>query len=365
MLHVAAATLSHPEDGRRITIESPVPAALERWLRSDCQRRFDGTELKEAVEAAAHLRFGLAHATDTNAFRLIHGAGDQLPGLSVDCYGDHLVVALAGDAAAQRGIILDALEPWAPQGIYLKLPPKQASTLTEARRAELAPPEPVWGRPAPAPLGIVESGLPFEVYLGDGLATGIFLDQRDNRVRVRQLAAGARVLNLFGYAGAFTVAAIAGGAAATVTVDAARAALARAERAIGAVSDDLGAHQLVCEDALDWLRRAARRGELFDLVVLDPPRFATTKRSRFRAATDYRSLAARALRCVAPGGRLLACTNHRGITVRKLRQALRDGAADADRQLLAVESLPPPIDFPPDPERGPHLKTLLAEVGPK
>jgi len=360
MLHASSVSLTHPSDGRAITLESAAPAALDRWVQGDEPSRYDAAGLADAIRAAAHLRGGLARAPDTTAYRLIHGAGDRLPGVTVDRYGGHLVVALTGEAVAHRELIVDVLDGFGPRGIYLKLPPKQASTIADPRREDLAPAAPVRGAPTDDPFRIHESSLPFEVRLGDGLATGLFLDQRDNRRRLRAMARGARVLNLFAYTGAFTVAAIDGGATSTTTVDVSRPALRRAEQASQSLSADSDAHRLACEDAFDWLRRAAKRGEPFDIAVLDPPSFATTKRSRFRAAHDYHRIVAATLRCVAPGGQLLACTNHRGMTPRQLERAVTTGARDAGRTLARVQSLPPPVDFPPDPDRGPHLKTVLA-----
>lgn len=362
MLHTARIRLPHPTGGGLVEIEAPTPPALERWLRGESPSSYGTEGLAEAVQAAAHQRFGLARRPDTTAYRLVHGAGDRVPGIAVDRYGDHLVVTLTGAAVEHREAILEVLAQLGPQGIYLKMPPKQASRLGGRHGADVAPPVPVRGAPAPDTTIILEAGLELAVRLGDGLSTGIFLDQRDNRRRVRRLSPDAQVLNLFGYTGAFTVAAIAGGARQTVTVDAAKPAVARAERAIASIGASPEAHRVVCDDAFRWLRRAAKRGRQFDLVVVDPPSFATTKRSRFRAAHDYRELAARCFRCLAPGGRVLACTNHRGVTAAALRRALLGGAGDAQRQAGPIESLPPPLDFPPDPERGPHLKTML--VGP-
>jgi len=202
------------------------------------------------------------------------------------------------------------------------------------------------------------------VRLGDGLSTGIFLDQRAGRALVRELSKGKRVLNLFGYHGAFTAAAIAGGAAETVTVDSSGVALERAARNLALVEGDPACHQLRRSAAQPWLKRHAElpRRELFDLIILDPPGFSTTKGKVFRAARDYPALAAAALRCLAPGGRLLASTNHRGIVRAKFRRQLTDGARAAGREVLEMKNLPDPIDFPPAPGQDCHLKSILMRV---
>src|SRR5690606_10502368 len=119
-------------------------------------------------------------------------------------------------------------------------------------------------------------------------------------------------------------------------------------------------HRLVKADVFAYLREAEER---FEVVILDPPSFSTTKRSRFRAARDYAPLAALALNRVAPGARLLACTNHRGIVPEKLRRQLEHAARLAGREVLRMTELPCPTDFPPPPGQPCHLKRVRVEVG--
>src|SRR5579859_4882860 len=122
-------------------------------------------------------------------------------------------------------------------------------------------------------------------------------------------------------------------------------------------------HAFVAEDAFTWLARAARRGERFDLVVLDPPSYSSTRRGRFVADSDYGSLAAAALAVLAPGGRLLACTNHRGIAQVRFRRFLFAAGRTAGRDIVQVKDLAEPSDFPPDPTTGPHMKSALVTLG--
>jgi 23S rRNA (cytosine1962-C5)-methyltransferase len=329
---------------------------------------------------AADRRYALAHAGDTTAFRLVHGGGDGLPGVAVDVYGGHLVVSLSSEEAERaRDALLDAAfrlgaAPGGPprvRGVYLKIRPKHASVIVDSRKDDYAPRGAVRGESAPEAFTILEHGLPYEVHLGDGLSTGIFLDQRENRRRLRaqsasaggggaSAASGARVLNLFAYTGAFTVAAVAGGARATVSVDVSRGAMAWARRNLDAIGADPAAHLLVEADVFPWLKAAARAGERFDIVVLDPPSFATTKQSRFSAESDYGRLAALAFQVLAPGGLLLACTNHRGISRAVLRRRVREAAREAGRGLAQLKDMPDPSDFPPEPGAEPHLKSVLA-----
>jgi 23S rRNA (cytosine1962-C5)-methyltransferase len=322
LLHAAALTLRHPATGQPVTFRSPPPPSFARWVEGRAEGLpGDAAVLEVLLRAAADRRYGVAHLPGTTALRLANGAGDGLPGVDVDLYGDHLVVALSGDEAEiQREAVLDAAAALGAAGVYLKVRPKHASVVDAALREELAPRAPVRGAPAPEEITVEELGLPYLVRLGDGFSTGIFVDQRENRRRVREMARGARVANLFAYTGAFTVAALAGGARSSVTVDVSPGALAWARRNLG--DADPALHETIEADAFSWLERVAPRGERFDLVILDPPSFATTKQSRFRADGDYRRLAALAFAVLAPGGRLLACTNHRGIARAKFRRFL-------------------------------------------
>lgn len=364
LLHAAELTLLHPGSGAPVTFRSAPPPGFARWLAGEAEVLPGGADAIEALlRQAADRRYGIARLPDTDAFRLANGAGDGLPGVDVDRYGEHLVVSLSSDEAlAAREAILDAAFALGPAGVYLKMRPKHASVIVDARREEFAPRAPLRGAPAPDVFTVHELGLPFRVRLGDGLSTGVFLDQRENRRRVRQLASGARVCNLFAYTGAFTVAAVAGGARSSVTVDVSAGAMAWARENLDAAGADPAQHRLVEADALVWLERLAPREEPFDLVLLDPPSFATTKKSRFSAEGDYRKVAALTFRVLAPGGRLLACTNHRGILRAKFRRFLHEAARDAGRDVVQMKDLPDPDDFPPEPGREPHLKSVLVTV---
>jgi 23S rRNA (cytosine1962-C5)-methyltransferase len=167
---------------------------------------------------------------------------------------------------------------------------------------------------------------------------------------------------LFAYTCGFTVAAAAGGARSTVSVDASKTALAWGLENLAENGVVSTAHSFVDADVFAWLKLAAKRGERFDLVVLDPPSYATTKTSRFSAADDYADLAARVLSLLAPGGRLLACTNHRGISVRQFRKRIHEAGRLAGREMTQVKDLPFPTDFPPSIGTDPHLKSLIVTV---
>jgi 23S rRNA (cytosine1962-C5)-methyltransferase len=320
-------------------------------------------EIARRLRLAAQARFGLGSERLTTAYRLAHGEADGLPGVAVDVYGDYLLLHLfSPEADARHRELLDALFALGPSGVYLMRHPKQKNTLVDPRTEQLAPHHAQRGSDAPDPLAIRENDLTYLVRLGDGLKTGIFLDQRENRRRVRELSRGKRVLNLFAYTAGFTVAAAAGGAAQTVSIDASRAVLAWGEQNLRANGFDLASHQFIDDDVFAWIKRAGRRGDRFDLAILDPPSFATTHASRFSAESDYASLAALVLPLLSPGAVLLACTNHRGIGLRKFRKQMHDAGRLARRELAQVKDLPVPSDFPPAPGEESHLKSLLVTV---
>jgi 23S rRNA (cytosine1962-C5)-methyltransferase len=380
MLHASAIQFAHPGTGRRERFVCERPPEFQSWLkRGDLGVAVydDEVALERALDRALQRRWRFGRSDSgpraTTAFRLANEDGDGLPRLAVDVYGDWLVAQLYGEGgpwaeAARRERVLDTVYALGFDGVYLKLRPKQASTLTRegeigSRVAALAPPLPVRGAAAPSPVVILEEGMPLLARLGDGLSTGVFLDQRANRQRIRAAAAGKSMANLFAYTCAFTLAAALGGARRTVSVDASSKALERGranlEHAGVRPSSD---HSFVVDDALTWMTRAARHGERFDLIVLDPPTYSTTKQSRFVAADDYVSLASSALSLLSRGGQLLACTNHRGISLAKFRRMLFEAGRTARREVKQVKDLPVPFDFPVAPGRERHLKSALVTL---
>jgi 23S rRNA (cytosine1962-C5)-methyltransferase len=212
---------------------------------------------------------------------------------------------------------------------------------------------------------IREHGLALGVRLGDGLSTGLFLDQREARRRVRESVAGARVLNLFAYTCAFSAAAAAGGAACVVSVDASRDVLARGAQNVArarAESGTRGDDRFVRADAFEALARLAKSDERFDLVIVDPPTYATTRASRWTSGASWRGLVTQCARVLAPGGRLLASSNDRRLPVVRFRRLVQEGVRDADRAVTQLREVPLPRDFPVAAGREPHLKSLLVTL---
>lgn len=377
MLHAFELGLAHPTTGKKLVVRDPNVGPLERWARrGDLGPSIydDGAALDDALALAIERRWGLGRSAmfgagaETSAFRLVCDEGDALPGLAVDVYGGHLVAQLyAGDiwdVPGRKERVLDRLGALGFDGVYLKVRPKQANVLVDTRRDDLAPSDAVRGASAPEELVVREEGVPIAVRLGDGLSTGVFLDQRRNRKLLRGLAAGKRVANLFSYTCGFSVAAALGGAVRTVSVDASITALERGRHAFataGIVLAPGGPHAFAAEDSFSWLVRTAKK-ESFDVVVLDPPSYSSTKKRRFVADSDYDELVTMAAAIVAPGGRILACCNHRGLTFAKFRRMVLAGVRASGRGLVQLKDLPEGADFPPPLGRDPHMKSVLVTL---
>ncbi|HJL01032.1 MAG TPA: pseudouridine synthase [Polyangiaceae bacterium LLY-WYZ-15_(1-7)] len=345
MLHAAALGL---EGGPRF--EAPTPRAFDAWLAGqDAVSLEDAGALDDALARAMQGRWGLGRAAEapapTTAFRLLNGEGEGVPGLAVDVYGEHLVAHLYGAEAlrAEDGI-LDALAGLGFAGVYVKRRPRQANEIVDPTRCEIAPAGPVRGRAAPEEFEVRENGLRFPVRLGDGLSTGVFLDQRDARARVRAEAGGRRVLNLFAYTGPFSVAAAAGGAREVATVDVSAPALQRAREAFAA--NGLEGQRVVREDCFAYLKKLGRRGERFDLVIADPPTYATTKKTRWKSGKQWVGLAASCFAVAAPGAIVLLSSNDGRMSMGRFRRFVHEGAREAGVKLRQVKELPEPSDFP-------------------
>lgn len=342
--------------GRRF--EAVEPKDFHRWLEAREDELGDTSEIKKRLRDAACLRYPLCGLTQ--ALRWVNGPGDELPGVVVDRFSEHAVLSVTSPEATARrleiaGLLLEA----GARGVYLKI-----RVRADPRRVDVeesAPRQAVAGKDAPDPLQVTELGATFAVSLGDGLSTGLFLDQRDNRRKVRALASGRRVLNLFCYTGAFSVAAALGGAREVVSVDTSGRALERAKENFRLNGLDPSGHTFVREDVERYLGRLSRRNQRFDLIVLDPPSFSGGPRGVLSAARDYERIARLSLARLGERGSLLAVTNHQKTTVSVFRRMLRAAADAAGLTDVKIRSLRPGLDCP-DAPGGPYpSQSLLVE----
>lgn len=279
---------------------------------------------------------------ETEAWRWLDADVEPF-GLTIERFGDYAVMnAYSARASTERDRWAEALLSLGVRGVYYKH--RVRDDLRRIPRERVAPQAPLSGEPAPDPLWVVEQGSCFAVRLGDGLSTGLFLDQRDNRQRIRAMAGGKRVLNLFCYTGSFSVAAGMGGAALVTSVDLSGAVLRRAGENLTRNGLAAAQHRLLRADCVAWVQRAVRRNDEYDLVILDPPSFGSDGSKTWSVERDYFALVRETLRLVASGGTLLCVTNHRGTTEAAFRTGLETAARDARRRLQSVVFPPAPLD---------------------
>lgn len=318
----------------------------------------DGTFTGRRIEQAAALRAALI-PPDVDAYRVVNGEGDFLPGLVIDRYGEFLVCqSLTAGADRLKSLAVAALvERLAPRGIFERSEGRVRSEEGLGSACGC-----LWGETPPDRLTIREGPLSYRVDLQAGQKTGFYLDQREHRALVRRLSGGRRVLDAFSYTGGFAVAAGLGGAANVVAVDASRPAMGLAHEnwALNALPPERG--EFVAADTLHYLR-AERRS--FDLVILDPPPFARRRGDVARALLGYKQINHHALRLLAPGGLLLtfSCSQHVGTG--EFRRTVALAAAAAGREIRVARTLGQPADHPvlPAHPEGEYLRGLLCEGG--
>lgn len=337
-----------------VRVEGEGALVARAWAVGEARR---AASVESRVAAALSRRRPLLEGTGTDAYRLVHGEADGLPGLFVDRLGPCLRVVVAGRACAQvtpRALdavvrsLADALggDPPVVEVIHLRNRPEGRLESVRLSRGALAP-EIADGS---ALLEVRERGLRFLVDVGLGAPDrpsptfGLFPDQRENRARLAARAAGGRWLNLFAHTGAFSVALLAAGAAEVVSVDLSASWLRRLEEAVARNVLDASRSRCVRGDARRVLERLGPE-ERFDGIVLDPPTAASAGRRFWSIRRDLEPVLEAALRRLSPGGCLLVCRNDRG-GGRTLEALVRRAAGRAGASLARLEDAPPGIDYP-------------------
>jgi 23S rRNA (cytosine1962-C5)-methyltransferase len=291
--------------------------------------------------------------------RLVWSEGDGLPGVVVDRYGDVLALqCLTLGMARSRGVISAAL-----RAAVGDLPIFSADDLAAAGLEGFAPERGWVDRAGPDSVVVEEDGVKLRVALGGGHKTGLYLDQRVNHRRVADFAAGHNVLDAFAYTGAFACHALVRGAREAVCLESSHEAIAGAREnfALNGVSDRA---QIVAGNVFDELRRLEREGARFGLIVMDPPPFARSRNAVDAAARGYKEINLRAMRLLAPGGRLatFSCSHH--VSEATFEEICQDAAADAGMTFRVLERLTQAPDHPillTVPETR-YLKGLLVEA---
>ncbi len=307
----------------------------------------DRSWLTKRLRAAVELRRAHVDLGDTDAYRLVNAEGDGLPGLTVDRYGDYLVVQLycPGWRPHLPTVTKVLQELLQPAGIYEKSRPQKTRQL-EATSDTKKYGRLIAGTPSLQPLQVRENGLNFLVNLEQGLNTGLFLDQRKNRRDLMARVQGKRLLNLFAYTAAFSVAAVAAGASQVTSVDASPTYTEWAKANFGVNRLNPKRHEFIVGDCLAVLHDMVRQGKNYDIILMDPPSFSTTSSSRFTTRGGTSGLVAAALPLLPPGGLLITSSNHQKVDVADYLKELRRGALQAGCGLQVISLSGQPEDFP-------------------
>jgi 23S rRNA (cytosine1962-C5)-methyltransferase len=283
----------------------------------------------EAWEVRAPVR-----ASATSGYRWIYGESDGLPGIVVDLYDQFALIQTYSESVA--GLVpwvADALHAHALlQGVLWRRPDKKLRSL--------------WGRLPPRDLVIEEHGLLYEANLFEGQKTGLYFDQRENRLALSPWCQGHTVLDCFCYVGGFSLHALRGGSVSVTACDAAEGAIEAAKRNLLLNDFDPTEHTFVVQDCFELLEQYVAGGRLFDVVILDPPSFARDRQSRHAAERAYVRLNRLALGCVRPGGLLASASCTSQVSPDAFRQALAEAARRADRRLLLVHDVAQAVDHP-------------------
>ncbi|MFZ9444113.1 MAG: class I SAM-dependent rRNA methyltransferase [Ilumatobacteraceae bacterium] len=290
--------------------------------------------------------------------RLIFGDADGLPGLVVDRYGDVVVMQITTVGVEKwRDVIADIL--FALAGVKCVY---ERSDGDDRKREGLDERVGVVRGVLPAEVYARENGFTFAVDVESGHKTGFYIDQRNARMLIPQLSIGARVLNVFGYTGSFSVIANRSGATSVTTIDSSAPSLELTR--LNARLNDTEPGELIVGDAGEQLRRLRDRRAEFDLIILDPPKFAPTQKNLDRASRAYKDVNLLGAKLLAPGGRLLTFSCSGAVSIDLFQKIVAGAALDAKRSMSIVQRLGQPVDHPvllsyPESE---YLKGLLLQA---
>lgn len=326
------------------------------WFISKEKVTFNQTFFETLFRQAKEKRKAYFQDDLTTAFRLFNQEGDGFGGLTVDLYGDYAVFSWYNSYVYQiRQTISEAFRQVFPEvlGTYEKIRFKGLDYESAH----------VYGQEAPDFFTVLENGVLYQVFMNDGLMTGIFLDQHEVRGSlVDGLARGKSLLNMFSYTAAFSVAAAIGGASQTTSVDLAKRSreLSQAHfQANGISTDD---HRFIVMDVFEYFKYAKRKGLTYDVIVLDPPSFARNKKQTFSVAKDYHKLISQSLEILNPGGIIIASTNAANVSRQKFTEQIDKGFAGRNYQILNKYGLPADFAYNKKDESSNYLKVISMKV---
>lgn len=326
------------------------------WFVSKDKVTFNQAFFETLFRQAKEKRSAYYQDDLTTAFRLFNQEGDGFGGLTVDLYGDYAVFSWYNSYVYQiRKVISEAFRQVFPEvlGAYEKIRFKGLDYESAH----------VYGQEAPDFFTVLENGVLYQVFMNDGLMTGIFLDQHEVRGSlVDGLAMGKSLLNMFSYTAAFSVAAAMGGASQTTSVDLAKRSreLSQAHfQANGISTDD---HRFIVMDVFEYFKYAKRKDLTYDVIVLDPPSFARNKKQTFSVAKDYHKLISQSLEILNPDGIIIASTNAANVSRQKFTEQIDKGFAGRSYQILNKYGLPADFAYNKKDESSNYLKVISMKV---
>ncbi|MCP3030881.1 class I SAM-dependent rRNA methyltransferase [Halobacillus sp. A1] len=331
------------------------------WVLSHRQEdEIDQSFFEKRLKKAIHGRKGFYKDTDTTAFRVFNGEGDGIGGFTIDYFAGYYLINFYSEGIYTfRSLILESLQKLVEYtAIYEKKRfGKQGQYIEED--------EFVAGERGDFPIIVKENGVNFAVYLNEGAMVGVFLDQREVRKKIRdEYAEGQSVLNMFSYTGAFSVFAALGGASHTTSVDLANRSYAKTIENFSLNGIDFEAHDIVVEDVFQYFKYAKRKNKLFDLIVLDPPSFARSKKTLFKAEKDYTNLLKETIAITEKRGTIVASTNCSTFNMKKFKSFVDTAFKDMNVK-FRIEweySLPQDYKTLPEYEEGNYLKVLFIRL---
>ncbi|CEX65491.1 putative SAM-dependent methyltransferase [Streptococcus pneumoniae] len=326
------------------------------WFVSKDKVAFNQTFFETLFRKAKEKRNAYYQDDLTTAFRLFNQEGDGFGGLTVDLYGDYAVFSWYNSYVYQiRQTISEAFRQVFPEvlGAYEKIRFKGLDYESAH----------VYGQEAPDFFTVLENGVLYQVFMNDGLMTGIFLDQHEVRGSlVDGLAMGKSLLNMFSYTAAFSVVAAMGGASQTTSVDLAKRSreLSQAHFQANGLSTD--EHRFIVMDVFEYFKYAKRKDLTYDVIVLDPPSFARNKKQTFSVAKDYHKLISQSLEILNPGGIIIASTNAANVSRQKFTEQIDKGFAGRSYQILNKYDLPADFAYNKKDESSNYLKVISMKV---
>ncbi len=326
------------------------------WFVSKDKVAFNQAFFETLFRKAKEKRSAYYQDDLTTAYRLFNQEGDGFGGLTVDLYGDYAVFSWYNSYVYQiRQTISESFRQVFPEvlGAYEKIRFKGLDYESAH----------VYGQEAPDFFTVLENGVLYQVFMNDGLMTGIFLDQHEVRGSlVDGLAMGKSLLNMFSYTAAFSVAAAMGGASHTTSVDLAKRSrkLSQAHFQANGLSTD--EHRFIVMDVFEYFKYAKRKDLTYDVIVLDPPSFARNKKQTFSVAKDYHKLISQSLEILNPRGIIIASTNAANVSRQKFTEQIDKGFAGRSYQILNKYGLPADFAYNKKDESSNYLKVISMKV---